>query len=253
MHRFSRREFTFDFVFSTFIDLQLHDWEIRTNIVRVWWMLAPKNILATPASENGFNPFAAPCEGYEDLYGVELLWKNDKVLDLPTHHDVVRHYTLSENKRYGHNNPHMRFARLTKTNDMLGEELDGQIVNYRMGVDPTGTTTPWGSGTSLIGKLHYEVPIYHVDLSMNIHHGVHGADVIGGIVNDTSDYVVRIKRVVDDVDTAPVKGSVKAYQHSGTRQLYVWLEYQTLVNLAAGSTQFNRGSQTITKQLNVQN
>jgi hypothetical protein len=250
MHRFSRRDFTFNFDTSTYIDLQLHDWEIRTNIVRVWWMLAPKNVLADPSNENGFNPFAAPCEGYEDLYGVELLWKNDKVLDLATHHDVVRHYTLSENKRYGLNNPHMRFARLTRSTDMLGEEVDNEIINYRFGVDPTGVSGTWGSSTGLVGKLHYEVPIYHVDLAMNIHHGVHGADVIGGIVNDTSDYVIRIKRAVDDPDKTPTAGS---YQHTGSRTLYVWLEYQTLVNLAAGSNQFNRGSQTVTKQLNVQN
>ena len=111
----------------------------------------------------------------------------------------------------------------------------------------TGT---WGSSTGLIGKLHYENPIYFVDLSMNIHHGVFGAETIGGIVNDTSDYVVRIKKAVDDDDFQPTPGG---YQHAGSRTLYVWIEYQTLVNLAAGSNQFNRGSQTITKQLNVQN
>jgi len=250
MHRFSRREYTFNFDTMTQLDVQLHDWEIRTNIVRVWWMLAPQNVLANPASENGYNPYAAPCEGYDDLYAVELLWKNDRVLDLATHHDVTRHYTLAENKRHGLNNPHVRFARLTKSTDMLGEEIDNQIVNYRIGVDPTGISGTWGSSTGLVGKLHYEVPIYFVDLAMNIHHGVHGAEVIGGIVNDTSDYVVRIKKAVEDPDATPAPGG---YQHSGSRTLYVWLEYQTLVNLSAGSSQFNRGSQTITKQLNVQN
>lgn len=250
MHRYSRREYTFNFDTMTQLDVQLHDWEIRTNIVRVCWMLAPTNVLSNPANKNGFNPYAAPCEGYDDLYAVELLWKNDKVLDLATHHDVVRHYTLSENKRHGLNNPHVRFARLTRSTDMLGEEVDGQIVNYRIGVDPTGVTGSWGSATGLVGKLHYEVPIYFVDLAMNIHHGVHGAEVIGGIVNDTSDYVVRIKKAVQDPDATPAVGG---YQHSGSRTLYVWIEYQTLVNLAAGSNQFNRGSQTITKQLNVQN
>lgn len=251
MHRFSRREYTFNFDTMTQIDLQLHDWEIRTNIVRVWWMLAPQNVVANPATNNGFNPYAAPCEGYEDLYAVELLWKNDKVLDLPTHHDVVRHYTLAENKRHGLNNPHIRFARLMKSTDMMGEEIDGQIVNWRIAVDTTGGLAgTWGTTPGLVGKLHYEVPIYFVDLAMNIHHGVHGAEVIGGIVNDTSDYVVRIKKPVQDPDHTPTPGG---YQHSGSRTLYVWLEYQTLVNLAAGSSQFNRGSQTITKQLNVQN
>lgn len=250
MHRYSRREYTFDFDTMTQIDVQLHDWEIRTNIVRVWWMLAPTNILASPGTENGFNPFAAPCEGYDKLYAVELLWKNDKVLDLATHHDVVRHYTLAENKRHSMNNPHVRFERLIQSTDLAGEEVDGHIVHYRFGVDPAGVTGTWGSSTGLIGKLHYEVPVYFVDLAMNIHHGVHGAETIGGIVNDTSDYVVRIKQAVDDEDTDRVAGT---YQHSGTRKLYVWIEYQTLVNLSAGSNQFNRGSQVITKQLNVQN
>lgn len=252
MHRFSRRDYTFNFDTQTSIDIQLHDWEIRTNIVRVWWMLAPQNVLTglTLASHNGFNPYAAPCEGYESLYAVELLWKNDKVLDLPTHQDVVRHYTLAENKRLGLNNPHVRFERLQNSTLLAGEEVDGNIVNYRLGVDPAGVTGTWGSSTSLIGKLHYENPMYFVDLSMNIHHGVYGAETIGGIVNDTSDYVVRIKKAVDDDDFQPTPGG---YQHAGTRTLYVWIEYQTLVNLAAGSNQFNRGSQTITKQLNVQN
>lgn len=250
MHRFSRREFEFDFDTKTSLDVQLHDWEIRTNIVRVWWMLKPQNALSNPSNENGFNPYAAPCEGYDDLYAVELLWKNDKVLDLKTRHDVVRHYTLAENKRHGLNNPHLRFERLTRGNDMIGEEVDNHIVNYRWGVDPAAVTDTWTSSTGLVGKLHYEVPIYFVDLAMNIHHGVHGAEVVGGIVNDTSDYVVRIKQAVDDPDASPTVGR---FQHTGKRTLYVWLEYQTLVNLAAGSTQFNRGSQTITKQLNVQN
>lgn len=250
MHRFSRRDYTFNFDTQTSLDIQLHDWEIRTNIVRVWWMLAPQNVLTGLTGANGFNPFAAPCEGYESLYAVELLWKNDKVLDLPTHQDVVRHYALAENKRLGLNNPHIRFERLQNSTLLAGEEVDGQIVNYRLGVDPAGVTGTWGSSTGLIGKLHYENPIYFVDLSMNIHHGVFGAETIGGIVNDTSDYVVRIKKAVDDDDVQPTPGG---YQHSGTRTLYVWIEYQTLVNLAAGSNQFNRGSQTITKQLNVQN
>lgn len=252
MHRYSRREYTFNFDTMTSIDIQLHDWEIRTNIVRVWWMFAPKNVLSNPTTENGFNPYAAPCEAYDDLYAVELLWKNDKVLDLATRHDVVRHYTLAENKRHGLNNPHVRFERLTKSTDLAGEEVDGHIVNYRFGVDPAGVTGNWGTSTGLIGKLHYEVPVYFVDLAMNIHHGVHGAELIGGIVNDTSDYVVRIKKAADDEDSARSL-TAGTYQHSGTRTLYVWIEYQTLVNLAAGSSQFNRASQTITKQLNVQN
>ena len=43
------------------------------------------------------------------------------------------------------------------------------------------------------------------------------------------------------------------FVHTGARKLLVWIEYQTLVNLAANSHQFQRGSQVITKQLNVQN
>lgn len=252
MHRFSRRELEFKADDVSFVDVQLHDWEIRTNIVRVWWMLEPQNVLSSPSGDkNGFNPYAAPCEAYDSLYGVELLWKNDKVLDLATHHDVVRHYTLAENKRYGLNNPHIRFERLIKSTDMIGEEVDGHIVNYRWGVDPTGLTGDWGGSTGTIGKLHYEVPIYFVDLAMNVHHGVHGAETIGGIVNDTSDYVVRIKKILEDPKKSLTKGG---FQHTGNnRKLWVWIEYQTLVNLAAGSTQFNRASQTITKQLNVQN
>ena len=62
MHRYSRREYTVDFTdANTTVDIQLHDWEIRTNITRVYWMLAPKN---PQASGNGFAPYAAPCEPY---------------------------------------------------------------------------------------------------------------------------------------------------------------------------------------------
>ena len=88
MHRFSRREFTFNFDTMKSIDIQLHEWEVRTNITRIWWMLAPLNNAPTG---NGYEPYAAPTEGTDWLSGVEILWKNDKVLDLDTLHQVHRH------------------------------------------------------------------------------------------------------------------------------------------------------------------
>ena len=240
MHRYSRREYTVDFSkATTTVDLQLHDWEIRTNITRVYWMLAPKN---PQASGNGFAPYAAPCEPYEQLTGVEILWKNDKVLDLKTFHQVYRHYVLSENKRHSLNDPYIDFQRLLKSNAAT-RTIKNERVYYT-----------WDEETRDADKLwteHYEMPIYHVDLNMNILSGVSGAEIIGGIVNDTSDYVIRLKRVLrDDNETTPAD-----FTHSSetSRVLYVWLEYQTLVNLAAGSNQFNRGSQVVTKQLNVSN
>ena len=75
MHRYSRREYEVDFRTQTSIDIQLHDWEIRTNIVRVWWMLAP---LKGDGNENDFFPFGDNTSGYERWSGVEILWKNDK-------------------------------------------------------------------------------------------------------------------------------------------------------------------------------
>lgn len=236
MHRFSRREFTFDFTNSSSIDIQLHDWEIRTNIQRVWWMIAPN---ATDGNENVFRPFGAPFEGYDNLFGVEILWKNDKVLDLDTTYEVYRHYILSENKRYNLDDPFIRFARLEPPIN-AGAEVDGKVRNYLWNNSYRSLTTV--SGGDRVGHLHYELPIYHVDLSMNIQVGVPGAEIVGGIVNDTSDYVVRIKRVSDRTDKP----------HTGSGTLWVWIEYETLVNLAAGSNQFNRGSQIVTKQLNLQ-
>lgn len=237
MHRYSLRTYDFNFTTDTYKDIQLHDWEIRSNIVRVWWMLAPIN---NAADGNGFQPFAAPCEGYDTLYGVEVRWKNDVVLDLDTMFQVYRHYILSDNKRYSLANPYQRYHRL-QPHDPATRITDTQKGYYTWDESARSTDT--------IGQEHYEMPIYHVDLSMNVLNGVTGAEVVGGIVNDTSDYVIRIKRAVkDEADKKEV-----GVQHSGARQLWVWIEYQTLVNLAAGSSQFNRGSQIVTKQLNVQN
>lgn len=236
MHRFSRREYTFNFDTQTSIDIQLHDWEIRTNIIRVWWMLAPP---AGSNSDNRYYPFAEPCEGYDYLSGVEILWKNDSVLNLENTFDVYRHYVLSENKRFGFADPYVRFARLTPRRRNADDvEVDNQIEGYRwQGVGDKGISVG-----ATIGKFRYEVPIYHVDLNMNIQHAVPGSEIIGGIVNDTSDYVIRIKRLSDR----------NSFLHTGSRTLWVWIEYQTLVNLAGGSNQYDRGSQVITKQLNPQ-
>lgn len=241
MHRYSRREYAFDFDNQTSIDIPLNDWEIRSNIVRLWWMLAP---LATDGSKNVFRPFGEPCEGYERLSGVEILWKNEKVLDLDTHYEVYRHYLLSDNKRYGYDDPFMRFARLNPDVALKQQEVDGHVGYYdwmRVETGSTGTVLPANQlPWTPIGKMRYEFPIYHVDFHMNILQGVHGAEIIDGIVNDTSDYVIRLKRPTDFPN----------FLHTGKRTLWVWIEYQTLVNLAAHSNQYNRGSQVVTKQLN---
>lgn len=233
MHRYSRREFTFNFTTDTQLDIQLHDWEIRTNIVRVWWMIAP---LAGSSTSNVFRPMGEPCEPYDALSGVEVLWKNDKVLDLATTFDVYRHYILSDNKRYGYDDPFARFARLEPPLTG-GEMIDGKVKNYRWNYDH-GPKYAWNDQ---VGNLWYEFPIYHVDLNMNVQAGAAGSEVIGGIVNDTSDYIIRLKKLSD-----------QPFLHTGSRTIWVWIEYLTLVNLAANSNQFQRGSQVITKQLNLQ-
>lgn len=241
MHRFSRREYNFNFNTMTSIDIKLNDWEIRSNIVRLWWMLAP---LDTTESANVFRPFGEPCEGYDVLSGVEILWKNEKVLDLDTSYEVFRHYLLSDNKRYGYDDPFMRFARLTPHTDLKNKEVDGVVPYWDWKREETDGDSAVAEANRVpeqpIGKVKYEFPIYHVDFHMNIHQGVHGAEIVGGIINDTSDYVIRIKRLAD----------FPSFIHTGNRTLWVWIEYQTLVNLAAGSNQFNRASQTVTKQLN---
>lgn len=241
MHRYSRREYMFNFDNQTSIDIPLNDWEIRSNIVRLWWMLAPPTIDGT---FNRFRPFGEPCEGYDRLSGVEILWKNEKVLDLDTHYEVYRHYLLSDNKRYGYDDPFMRFARLNPDATLKNQEVDGTVgywdwVNVQTDADAIPASNEL-IPVQPIGKLRYEFPIYHVDFHMNILQGVHGAELIDGIVNDTSDYVIRIKRLAD----------FNSFLHTGVRTLWVWIEYQTLVNLAANSNQYNRGSQVVTKQLN---
>lgn len=240
MHRYSKRAITWNMSTEETLDIQLHDWEIRSNIVRVWWMFAPKNSASNPAVDNGFAPFAAPCEGY-DNFGIEILWKNDKVLDLDTIFQVYRHYVLSENKRYHLADPYIRFERLL-SRDPSTRKQDGDKNWY--------TWDELARSPDEIGLENYEVPIYHVDLSMNIHHSVPGTELVGGIVNDTSDYVIRLKKLQRD-ESEPT--GLRGYNHTGVQTLWVWIEYQTLVNLAGNSSQFHRGSQIVTKQLNVQN
>ena len=242
MHRYSRREYAVDLTNPNFtLDLQLNDWEIRTNIVRLWWMLSPINPAPYEVNGgNGFAPYAAPCEPYEQLTGVEIRWKNDKVLDLDTVFQVYRHYVLSDNKRYSLNDPYQECRRLLFP-DPANRTDNAEDVYY--------TWNNSSRDASVTGTEHYEMPIYHVDLSMNIQAGVPGAEIVGGIVNDTSDYVIRLKRVLRDESNSTPDAFVHKTQNG--RILYVWIEYQTLVNLAAGSHQFTRGSQTVTKQLNV--
>lgn len=265
MHRFTRREFNFDFT-KGFLDVQLHDFEIRTNIVRIWWMWAPKSSHpTTKATDNAFEGLGwGAYHGYDTYFGCELLWKNDKVLDLDSTFDAQRHYIESDNKRYGFGDPFVRYARLRNPDNLLGDpnkpvlglgnwghdhpdgimEVDNGIryyCGYNVGTPPANTA-PFASMNLPLGSFRYEFPIYHVDLNMNIKAGAPGAELIGGIVNDTADYVLRIKKISDQ----------PARQTTGSRVLWVMLEYQTLVNLAANSNQFRRESQIVTKQLNPQ-
>lgn len=270
-HRYSKREFTWNFPTQEFLDIQLHDWEIRTNITRICWMLAPRD----PVLANDFVPMGEPGD-YEYIYAFEIRWKNDVVLDLDNTFDVYRHYVFSENKRHHFEDPFIRFGRLTyqdnqytppvviqdKTTAMVKQPV---VVPNTVDHDhnegfywkhaPTAAVTgppaiPASDGDVLVrgdetwkvGRRRYEFPVYHIDLNMNILYGVPGTETIGGIVNDTSDYVIRIKRPVDRPN----------FINQSTRKVWVFLEYQTLVNLSGGSNQFNRASQVVTKQLNPQ-
>lgn len=248
MHRYSRRPYQYTFgaakTPSDKLQIKLNDWEIRTNITRVYWMLAPKNptdgILFPPANgHNGFAPYAAPCEPYTQLIGSELFWKNDKVLDLDTVYQVYRHYILSENKRYSLQDPYVRFQRLLPK-DTLTTEVDNDETFYTWNGD--------ARAVDKIGHENYEMPIYHLDLNMNIQNGASGSEIVGGIVNDTADYVLNIKPVWRDEKQQVVS---KLENGEETREVWVFLEYQTLVSLAAGSSQFSRASQTVSKQLNT--
>jgi len=252
MHRYTRREYEFDGT-KGFIDINLNDFEIRTNITRIWWMFAPRNIIVT-ANENNFAGLGFGCLNNRDAYfGCELKWKNDTVIDLDTTFDVYRHYILSDNKRYGFNDPYVRYNRLRRpkhesdtmwtanANDSTSAEYDGYVRNYA-GLNTSATSVvDFDSSKVPVGKFRYEFPVYHLDLNMNVQQGAPGAEIIGGIVNDTSDYVLRIKKISDQTPLSTLP-----------RTLWVMLEYQTLVNLAPNSNQFRRDSQIITKQLNPQ-
>jgi len=268
-HRYSKREFTWNFATQSFLDIQLHDWEIRTNITRICWMLAPRDSSGT----NDFCPMAEPGD-YEYFCAFEIRWKNDVVLDLDNTFDVYRHYVFSENKRHHFEDPFLRFSRLTYIDNnqyrprivnSAGTVIAGEVFANTVDQDhnegflwkhaptpeitgppliPASDGKAWNRGdeTWKVGKRRYEFPVYHIDLNMNMLYGVPGTETIGGIVNDTSDYVIRIKRPVDRA----------SFINLGTRKVWVFLEYQTLVNLSGGSNQFNRSSQVVTKQLNPQ-
>lgn len=238
LRRYSMREISFDFSNSTSLEIKLSNWEIRTNITRLYWQVKP-----TVANRNGENKFVPlfPPNNFESLFAVELWWKNDKVLDLDTTFQVYRHYTLAENKRYGLMNPFIRFYKLEPP--YKNGKADGQVVNYNWdAIDTTNAMSPDGSSVSSDANPLYEAGLYFVDLHMNVLPGVAGSDIIDGIVNDTSDYRLILKRPTDR----------SSFVNSGLQTIQVWLEYQTLVNLAANSNQFSRGSQVVTKQLNMQ-
>lgn len=260
-HRYSKKEFTWNFPTQTFLDIQLHDWEIRTNITRICWMLAPRDATNT----NDFCPLGEPSD-YEYIYAFEIRWKNDVVLDLDNTFDVYRHYVFSENKRHHFEDPFIRFSRIGYQDDqytprvvdttstlldppytvanVVDHDLNEAFYWKRAPVEGVsdGRTLIRGDDSWKVGRRKYEFPVYHIDLNMNILYGVPGTETIGGIVNDTSDYVIRIKRPVDRPN----------FINQGSRKIWVFLEYQTLVNLSGGSNQFNRSSQVVTKQLNPQ-
>jgi hypothetical protein len=261
MHRYSRRSYYINLSApASYIDIPLKDWEIRTNITRLYWMIAPRQNPTNRDWANGYFPYGAPCEGYEQLSGVEIRWKNDKVLDLNTFFKVYRHYVLAENKRYGLNDPYLDIQRLSPPPPSNPTFKDGELIYYEWANTARPLSDQGGVET---WEERYEFPVYFVDLNMNILSGAPGSEIVQGIVNDTSDYVVRLKRVLPDVN---YEANPPAFVHNGTgnnkwqvtgsnkdTEIWVWLEYQTLVNLAANSNQFNRASQVVTKQLNIQN
>jgi len=234
IRRYSVREYDFNFDTTSELSIRLNDWEIRTNITRLYWCLKTPE---AAVGENGYSPQFAPGK-FHTLFGVEIIWKNDKVLDLDDTFQVYRHYVLAENKRYGLLNPFIRFYRLEAP--YHNGIADGNLVNYSFdGIDKT--ILPGGFSAANDVRPLYEAGMYMVDFHMNVLPGVPGADIIDGIVNDTSDYVIKLKHVSDRTPSA-----------IGQQTLQVFLEYETLVNLAGNSNQFNRASQTVTKQLNMQ-
>lgn len=254
MHRYSRRQYTMDLSNpKNKLEIFLKDFELRSNITRIYWMLDTKQFNTTN-KENYYYPPGEPCKGYEQLAGVEILWKNDTVLDLDTFFKVYRHYVLAENKRHGLADPHILFQKLCPLALSTSKNVNKEAEKTYYTWDECERTLPsYTAGTDQeLWKEHYEYPIYFVDFQMNILAGVPGAEIIQGLINDTNDYVIRLKRILPDID---YEAAPPAFRYSSltAAKINVFIEYQTLVNLAAGSNQFNRASQTITKQLNVQN
>lgn len=259
MHRYSHRDYTIDLSQpGSVLNIPLKDFELRSNITRMYWMLDTKQM--KPAERvNHFSPLGEPCKGYEQLYGVEILWKNDKVLDLDTFFKVYRHYVLAENKRHGISDPHIRFQRLCPRAKGLRTRMvkENRLTYYQWDNDhrPIPSEDMHNTqekSTSFNYWLNgYEYPVYFVDFQMNITTGAPGAEIIQGLINDTNDYIIRIKRVLPSGD----EPAPPAFENASltNAKVHVFIEYQTLVNLAANSNQFNRASQVITRQLNVQN
>lgn len=254
MHRYSRRQYTMNLgAAGNKLEIPLKDFELRSNITRMYWMLDTKQFNTTN-KENYYYPPGEPCKGYEHLCGVEILWKNDKVLDLDTFFKVYRHYVLAENKRHGLGDPHIMFQKLCPLALSTNKDVikDGERTYYTWDQDERTLPSYTPGTTQQLWREHYEYPIYFVDFQMNIIAGVPGAEIIQGLINDTNDYVIRLKRVLPDV-TDEANPPDFRWKTLTAAKINVFIEYQTLVNLAAGSNQFNRASQTVTKQLNVQN
>ena len=220
-HFYSKREYQVDLTTETSWDIRLNDWEVRKNISRIYWMLAPR----TNASGlfTNFTPWhAGPSE---PIAGCVLKWKNDEVIELNTTYDVYRHYIHSWNKRTHSGDPHKSFPRILPRNHT-------DLWYTRTTASPSPTTSHPTADL-------YDTRIYWVDLNMNTRSDPPGHKIVEGITNDTSDYVLTIKKLDDQEFTLPDQ-----------RTLWVWLEYPKGVQLAGGSDFARKESQTVTTYFN---
>ena len=213
----SKRTYQVDLDIETSWDIKLNDWEIRHNVNRIYWMLAPMD----PANDNDFVPLGSG--PHEPIAGAVLRWKNDEVIELHNTYDVYRHYLHAQNKRTHHGDPHREFPQLFpyKHNSWGDEYVLNQPVASHQDADG------------------YALPIFFVDLNMNTRSNPSGTRVNEGITNDTSDYSLTIKKLDD-----------QEYRVKGKRTLWVWLEYPKGVSLAAHSNFSNKASQKVSTFFN---
>ena len=225
---YSRREYPVDLTNESQWRISLSDWEVRSNISRVCWMLAPADIDGAYTADTAYCPMLA---GPHDpsMAGAVLKWRNDEVLELLDSKDVNRHYSCWYGKRSGAFDPRKIFPKLMHGGSKLMYDTVRDDVRAQNG-DPLSYSNTHPQAN------RFDMPWHFIEFNSNTKAESNKSRLIEGISNHTSDYQLIIKRLSD----VPIK-------EGGERTLWVWLEYCHGAELNGGSDFTNKASQVITK------